>query len=66
MLLKLALPDGIQHGPGIWKFNWAHLKDPHFILMVVKFWESWQAEKSSFFVLSAWWDAGKAWLKKLI
>ncbi len=28
--------------------------------MVTQFWESWQAEKTSFFALSAWWNAGKA------
>ena len=64
--LNLSLLAGIQRGPGVWKFNCAHLRDSHFILMIVKFWESWQAEKSSSFALSAWWDAGKVRLKQLV
>ena len=64
--LKLLLPDSVHHGPGVWKFNTQHLKDPSFVLLVTQFWESWQAEKRSFLHLSAWWDAGKVRLKRLI
>ena len=64
--LKLLLPDSVHRGPGVWKFNTQHLKDPSFVLLVTQFWESWQAEKRSFLHLSAWWDAGKVRLKRLI
>jgi hypothetical protein len=64
--IKLALPTSLHRGPGVWKFNIDHMKDLTFILMVTQFWEAWQAEKASFFNLSAWWDAGKARLKRKI
>lgn len=63
--LKFSLPQSIHQGPGVWKFNTAHLSDLSFIVLVTQFWEMWQAEKGSFCALSAWWDAGKARLKRL-
>ena len=64
--MKFALPNSIHRGPGVWKFNMTHLKDGKFILLVTQFWESWQAEKRSFYSLCVWWDAGKARLRCLI
>ena len=64
--LKLAIPNSVHRGPGLWKFNTSHLKDLSFILMVTCFWESWQTERATFFSLSAWWDAGKIRLRRKI
>ena len=64
--LKFSLPHSIHRGPSMWKFNTAHLNDLSFIVLVTRFWETWRAEKRSFCTLSAWWDAGKARLHRLI
>ena len=64
--LKLAISNSVHRGPGLWKFNTSHLKDLSFILMVTRFWESWQTERATFFSLSAWWDAGKIRLRRKI
>ena len=64
--LKLSLPSTIHRGPGVWKFNVTHLKDPAFVLLVEEFWRFWKTEKPFFFSLSAWWDAGKARLRRKI
>ena len=64
--LKLVLPHSVSRGRGLWKFNVSHLRDLSFVNMVTSFWESWQAEKSTFYSLSAWWDAGKVRLRNKI
>ena len=64
--LKLALPSSVHRGRGVWKFNVSHLSDAAFVELVTDFWKSWQLTKSSFLSLSAWWDAGKARLKRQI
>ena len=52
--LKFSLPDGVRCGRCVWKFNMAHLKDFHFIVLITQFWESWRAEKWSFSSLCSW------------
>ena len=64
--LKFSLPGVVHRGPGVWKLNTSHMSDPSFILLITRFWESWQAEKRSFSFLTAWWDAGKVRLQRLI
>ena len=64
--LEIDLPFEIERGKGIWKFNTSHLKDESFCAEIERFWTNWRTEQCQFLALSAWWDAGKARLKKLI
>lgn len=66
VFLELRFSSSIHRGPGIWKFNTNHLRDPTFVQMVNEFWRFWQSQKGSFFAVSAWWDAGKARLREHI
>ena len=64
--LKLRLPSNTHRGRGSWKLNVSLLKDPAFIQLVTRFWQSWQLEKPSFLSLGAWWEAGKSRLRQQI
>jgi len=64
--LQLRLPSMVHRGRGLWKFNVSHLNNDAFIQMVSNFWQAWRLEKTSFFSLSAWWDAGKSRLRSKI
>lgn len=64
VFLELRFPTSIHRGRGVWKFNVTHLQDPSFIALIRDFWCSWQLQKSSFFSLASWWDAGKARLRR--
>ena len=64
--LKFSLAGVVHCGPSVWKLNTSHMSGRSFILLVTHFWELWWAKKRSFLSLSAWWDAGKMHLQRLI
>jgi exonuclease III len=66
VFLEIALPFGVERGPGMWKFNVSLLKNEAFCAEVEDFWCNWRAERSRFCLLSNWYEAGKIELRKLI
>ena len=66
VFLEIALPFGVERGPGLWKFNVSLLKNEAFCAEVEDFWCNWRAERSRFCLLSNWYEAGKIELRKLI
>ena len=66
VFMEINILPQVSRGPGVWKFNTAHLSNEAFRSIVVNFWSSWRDQKERFSRLSNWWDAGKTRLKSLI
>ena len=63
--LEINLPSAVERGPGLWKFTVSLLQNATFRAEVEDFWCNWRSERSLFYLLSNWYEAGKIELRKL-